>query len=681
MNAAFKLPALGLGAAVLTAAGALPYYSSQTLDKRLSNFASQATPQSDVLLRNLQHRAGYLSSTGSVDVVLRDRCHDADEPADTTFHVEYEAQHVPTPGAANRFAWRLKPTGDAAPMFQKLFGSDTPLSGKGQVSWGGLIKSDMSLPAMAHSAGGERIEADASQGSIAMGGKALQFDWKLERAVLRGAGHAVELKQLGVNLDLSNRQRGIGEMSLRLGSISTAEASAEGYLLKSSTSQHGDKIDSTFTQSLQRLQLGDQEIKDLALEATLKGLHAQSVETLTTVLGSSCGVETLTRDESIQVRKALQTLLASGLSGGITKLSGQGKQGGIDGKLTVDLAAVGAGQAISFARQLSSSGELSVRGELLPPMPKQMALATGLVKETANGVQSSFLFEKGLLKVNGKTLDAERIQQALGAVDVAVMAYINDERPKTYALRDQEPAIDGAVAEAPAPAPAPEEAPAAAPAAAPPAPAMPVPNAQAIAPAAEAPRAAPDCADARSCAAVSLQAAWREDIDTVRLVAAQLDALPKPPLGNKAQARKLNTQALEALQRGDSAASVALLQAAVRENPRDVEVASNLGFALLKDQRAKEAVAVLTETLVLDPRRTSTWAPLGEALTQTGRTSEGAAALWTAWQWSGNRDRTVTAFMERSEKEAAQRPALAEVYRASATWVAQGERPKFKPTR
>lgn len=61
MNAAFKLPALGLGAAVLTAAGALPYYSSQTLDKRLSEFASQATPQSDVLLRNLQHRAGYLS--------------------------------------------------------------------------------------------------------------------------------------------------------------------------------------------------------------------------------------------------------------------------------------------------------------------------------------------------------------------------------------------------------------------------------------------------------------------------------------------------------------------------------------------------------------------------------------------------------------------------------------------
>jgi hypothetical protein len=61
--------------------------------------------------------------------------------------------------------------------------------------------------------------------------------------------------------------------------------------------------------------------------------------------------------------------------------------------------------------------------------------------------------------------------------------------------------------------------------------------------------------------------------------------------------------------------------------------------------------------------------------------SKGSAARWSAWQWSGNRDRTLTAFMERAEKEAAQRPALAEVYHASATWVAQGEHPRFKPTR
>ena len=677
MQAAVKITAIGLAALATAGLGALPYYSSKTLDQRLNEMASQSSPQSDVLLRNLQHHAGFLSSKGSVDVVMRDRCHDAEDSADTTFHIEYEAQHLPTPGASNRFDWKLKPTGEAAPAFAKLFGSDAPLSGHGQITWGGLIRSDMKLPAMAYATGGQRIEADPSQGTIALGGNALQFDWKLERAVFRGPDRALELKQLGVNLDLSNRHRGIGAMALKLGSLSTAEASVDGYELKSVTTEHGDKIDSVFTQGVARAQFSDQEIKDMVLEASLKGLHAQSVETLTKVLGSSCGMESLTRDESTQVRKAVQTLLASGLSGGITKLSGQGKQGGLNGKLTVELAAVGAGQAISFARQLSATGELAIQGDLLPPGPRQMAMSTGFAQETADGIQSGFVFEKGLLKVNGKTLDGAGIQNALAAFDTTVMAYINNELPK-----------EQVVATAPATAPQ-EEAPAevaAAPAQAPeaeapaPAPAPMPSNRQAIAPA-QAPEAlsAPaTCTDARTCVNLSLRAAWKEDLDSLRDVATQLDALPKPALGNKAQARKLNNQALEMLKAGDTAAAAALLQAALKENPRDVEIASNLGYALLKDQRPKEAAAVLNEALVLDPRRTATWAPLGEALGQLGQAKEASAALWTAWQWSGNRDRTLTAYVDKANREAGPHPALAEVFRVSANWVGKGEHPSFR---
>lgn len=439
MSAILKHSAIALGAIAIAGSAALPWYSSRTLAQRLNEMAATASPHEDVMLRNLQHQAGYLSSKGSVDVVLRDRCQTDGAGTDTTFHITYEASHLPTPMAANRFDWRLQPTGDTAPVFRKLFGSDTALSGQGKVSWSGLVSSDLKLPAMTYATASGRLEADPSQGRIALGGKALQFDWQMERAVLRGAGHALELKQLGVNLDLSNRQKGIGEAVFRMGAMSTAEASAEGYVLKSVTSERGDKLDSVVSQTLTRLQFADQEMKDLALEAAVKGLHAQSVETLTKVLGSSCGVETLTRDESAKVRQAVQTLLASGFSGGITKLSGKGKQGAIDGQLTLALGSVGAGQAISFARQLSASGELTVQGDLLPPMPRQMALNSGFAREVANGLQSGFVFEKGLFKVNGKTFDATGVQTALAAMDVAVMAYINDERP-TRMARQEAPA-------------------------------------------------------------------------------------------------------------------------------------------------------------------------------------------------------------------------------------------------
>jgi predicted Zn-dependent protease len=186
------------------------------------------------------------------------------------------------------------------------------------------------------------------------------------------------------------------------------------------------------------------------------------------------------------------------------------------------------------------------------------------------------------------------------------------------------------------------------------------------------------CQDVDACAHASMQAAWRADIDTVRQLAARMEGLSKPELGNKAQSRKLNNQALEALKAGDAAQAVPLLQAALKENPRDVEVAGNLGYALVKAQRPQEAVAVLSNALVLDPRRTATWGPLGEALAAAGRPSEAAAALWTAWQWSGNREKTEAVFLDRAEKESATRPAVAAVYRAVHAWVTQGQRPAFK---
>jgi len=61
--------------------------------------------------------------------------------------------------------------------------------------------------------------------------------------------------------------------------------------------------------------------------------------------------------------------------------------------------------------------------------------------------------------------------------------------------------------------------------------------------------------------------------------------------------------------------------------------------------------------------------------------SKGSAARWTAWQWSGNRDSTVKPFMARAKDKTPQAPPRPEVYHASATWVAQGEHPRFKPTR
>jgi len=677
MSSAAQKTVLGALLVGVCALAAVPYYSSRTLQRSLTAMAERQQGQDDLLLRNLKHEAGFLHSKGTVDLVLRSRCsQDEAEQAGTTIQIEYEASHMPTPTGMNHFEWKARAIGEAANAVARVFGKDAPLSGQGLVTWQGQVQSDMKLPAVSFSQGQESLEADPSLGSITMGDKALKVNWALARAVFRGKGEAVELKQLGLNMDLSNRQKGIGQIGLKVGSLSSSLFAAEGLLIKSDTAEHGELLDSTFTQSLDHLQVANQDVKGMVLEATLKGVHAQSVETLSKILGASCGIDRLTRDEANQVRQAVKTIMVKGLSLGISKLTAQSAQGGFDAHLMLALQPSVSGDVVSLARRLTSSGELSVKGSLINPQQRALAMSTGYVNEMPDGVKAVYDYQGGLLKVSGKTLDGAAFQQALANVDERLNAWLSGKKLDLGdATPDEHEEMEAAPAEAPeapAPAPAMEAEPAPAPAA----PAAPA----ALPSTTQGPGAGREaaCQDVDACAHASMQAAWRADIDTVRQLAARMEGLSKPELGNKAQSRKLNNQALEALKAGDAAQAVPLLQAALKENPRDVEVAGNLGYALVKAQRPQEAVAVLSNALVLDPRRTATWGPLGEALAAAGRPSEAAAALWTAWQWSSNREKTEAVFLDRAEKESATRPAVAAVYRAVHAWVTQGQRPAFK---
>ena len=84
-----------------------------------------------------------------------------------------------------------------------------------------------------------------------------------------------------------------------------------------------------------------------------------------------------------------------------------------------------------------------------------------------------------------------------------------------------------------------------------------------------------------------------------------------------------------------------------------------------------------TAALALDPRRSSTWTPLAEALALAGRKDESQAALWVAYQWSGNREKSLAFYSDRAEKEKAVRPAISELYASVLGWVTDGRRPRL----
>ncbi|MBB1074782.1 cell envelope integrity protein TolA [Rhodoferax sp. 4810] len=186
-----------------------------------------------------------------------------------------------------------------------------------------------------------------------------------------------------------------------------------------------------------------------------------------------------------------------------------------------------------------------------------------------------------------------------------------------------------------------------------------------------------ECFDAKQCLTLNLNAAANENFENVRDIAIQFDSLKKPKPGNRVAARKLNDEGLAAMKNGDFGVAVSFFREGLAHNLLDVEIAANMGYAFVRNEQPKDAITVLTLTLVINPRRSATWAPLAEAFALNGQLEEAVAALWIEYQWSPNQEKLVAIYQKRIEKEQDVHPEVADMYRAINDWIISGQRPNF----
>ena len=633
---------LGAGAAAAVAVAVAAWagsgvYIGMQAEKALKDLAAKPTDTASVWrMSDVEHKRGLFQSSGKLLALYSPGC-TADAGDGMAVEVSYSMNHLPLPSGAARFQWQLTPQGEAAEAFETLFRSASALKGEGTVSLGGAVRSSMALPQVSMRSAGEVLDITPSKGSLEINGQAWAMQWQIDRAVVRGDGQAFDMQGLSIDLDIDNRSKGTGSGSIKVASASASMGSLEGLELLMEAREKGDRLNSRFTPSVRKLEGAGQTLSDLRMEWALDGLHTASVETLIKLFEDSCGMDALTAKESQVAADALETLLAKGFSFGMPNLSGKAADGSVQGSFVVELTAA---PAPALAEQLRSSGKLEIKGAAITPEQRDMAVATGFAVVQGDTLSTSYDYAKGLFKVNNRTMDASFFEGMLGKADEGVRTALGELRNKAQVAK-------AAPAEPEAAAPQPPEAAAE----------------QAQAPA-EAPASANapagDCNSVQSCVQNTLAAAQLGDLDAVRATATLMEQLPKPDLGNKAVARKLNAAALEALKQDDVAGAIAQLRQARQENPQDVEIAANLGFALVKADDPAAAQVVLKEALLLNPRRTSTWTPLAEALALSGQMDQAKAAIWVAFQWSSNRDKSLAFYLDRSTKET--RPALAQLY-------------------
>jgi tetratricopeptide (TPR) repeat protein len=122
----------------------------------------------------------------------------------------------------------------------------------------------------------------------------------------------------------------------------------------------------------------------------------------------------------------------------------------------------------------------------------------------------------------------------------------------------------------------------------------------------------------------------------------KIETLAKPLGGDRKAARKLNDQGLAALKAEDFTQAIAALKNATATDPADVEALNNYVYALIKGNRLQDAEVEAGRLLTISPGRSSAWANLAEIYALKNKNGGAVAALVLAFQFSSNKDRTIT---------------------------------------
>ena len=137
-----------------------------------------------------------------------------------------------------------------------------------------------------------------------------------------------------------------------------------------------------------------------------------------------------------------------------------------------------------------------------------------------------------------------------------------------------------------------------------------------------------------------VSAALAGDESAILRYRGNIEALPKPPAGDRAAAGAARQGAAEALKRGDTQTALDRYQHAIAADPTDTAAYSGLGQVYSRVGRYADADAAFSRTLTLSPGSASAWTQFGTALARSGNVANAAGALVNSYVFAVDRRRS-----------------------------------------
>lgn len=148
-----------------------------------------------------------------------------------------------------------------------------------------------------------------------------------------------------------------------------------------------------------------------------------------------------------------------------------------------------------------------------------------------------------------------------------------------------------------------------------------------------------------------LQAAHDRNRTSIDQSLNALAGVPRPPAGNQVAARSANEQGLDALKSQSYSSAITAFRLGIKQDPSNVELINNLGFALYKSGQLNPAQEQIELSLLYSPKRASAWVNLGDIYFKEGNESNAIDAYLLAYAFSANKERLYKMVESKAEND------------------------------
>lgn len=401
------------------------FYSARTTGLYMTSLPELYKNNDAMHIKTVEHQQSAFSSSGKFEIRFPNFIPLADgAPTTLGVIIQYKISNLLLPDSAGRLDWKMTGDDSIDPVLKKLFGQGPTMHGKGHISYGGQRQSSVQLSELLFKDTQAAFKLTPLTGVATWDNDTLKLKLQSDHFNARSESVVTDWRGMTIDIDLSNRNLGLGTYSFGIDKGTSDFSTFEGMKLTKVTSLENDRFNLAISQTIKHFSYEKFKLSDVDQEFALRGLDKDSVMSISTILRDAKDVNKLTAEDRVALSKSLRDLFNKGFSIGLPRLAAKLEGGSLSGDLDIEvLKADGTVTAFSSAQRLRAKGQVKLDGTGgLDRTQQTTALMLGLAVKTPEGLKTSFEFTKGVILANGKSFN---VQENLKFLDDMINGVLN----------------------------------------------------------------------------------------------------------------------------------------------------------------------------------------------------------------------------------------------------------------